>query len=205
MPNLTPEDIAAAIAPRSDQLNADDIIGGPITVKIIGERKGDEKQPIVLDIEGWKGKPWKPCKTMSRIMAEVWREDDKPGFAPWLWVGQTVTLFRDPTVKMKGDTVGGIRLGGMTGLTKARTFEVTVSRGTKKKLVIQPIKPVVEPTPQEQDYIIEATELLNEATSLSDLQTRGEILKDKSDAIREAMKPVHAKRWTELKQTVEGE
>ena len=64
MTDLTHEDLMQAMEAKSDQLNAVDLIAGPITVKIVGARRGDDKkQLVVLDIEGYEGKPWKPCKT----------------------------------------------------------------------------------------------------------------------------------------------
>ena len=40
------------IAPKSDQLNADDLIAGNITVKIMGVRRGSRDQPVIIDIDG---------------------------------------------------------------------------------------------------------------------------------------------------------
>jgi hypothetical protein len=51
------------ITPKSDQLNADDMITGPITVTITGVRRGDKDQPVVIDIDGGY-QPYKPCKSM---------------------------------------------------------------------------------------------------------------------------------------------
>ena len=56
-------DITDTIKPKSDQLNADDLISGPITVKIVKVSKVSGDQPIVIEIEG-DYQPFKPCKSM---------------------------------------------------------------------------------------------------------------------------------------------
>ena len=148
MTELTHEDIMKAMEARSDQLNAVDLIAGPITVKIVNARKGDDKkQIVVLDIEGYKGKPFKPCKTMLRIMAEVWKHDTDTKMRPERWIGQSMTLYRDPDVKWQGDKVGGIRISHLSGLDEPRVFLVTETRGRTVEKVIHPIKTSVPSPP----------------------------------------------------------
>ena len=197
MTELTEKDVLAGLVARSDQLNAVDLVVAPATVTIIAVRLGDDKCSWFVDLAEFPKRPYKPCVTMRRLMVNVMGKDPKP------WPGQRMTLYRDPQVKFKGDTVGGIRISHFSALSKPKTVELSGGHGPKIQWSVCPLeisKEAIEPTPEEQNYIIEATELLNAATSLSGLQTRGEILKAKSDAIREAMKPVHAKRWTELKE-----
>lgn len=73
MPELSYEELLAAIAPKSDQLNADDLVAGPITVSILDVRKSDATYQI--DLEGYPRRPWKPCKTVLRTLAHVWSEE----------------------------------------------------------------------------------------------------------------------------------
>ena len=50
-------DITHTLEAKADQLNADDLIGGPITVQILDARLvSDPKQPVIIDI-GRKGRP----------------------------------------------------------------------------------------------------------------------------------------------------
>ena len=62
---MTTIDMKPTIVAKSDQLNADDLIGGPKTIKItrvtVTERA---EQPCVINFEGDDGKPWKPSKSM---------------------------------------------------------------------------------------------------------------------------------------------
>ena len=51
-------DMAPTIIPKSDQTNADDLISGPITIKITGvDIRGGQEQPISIHYEGDNGKP----------------------------------------------------------------------------------------------------------------------------------------------------
>ena len=56
-------DITKTVAPKTDQLNADDLVGGrKMTIKITGVKgSGGKDQPISISFEGDNGKPWKPC------------------------------------------------------------------------------------------------------------------------------------------------
>ena len=65
------DDITPLLAAKSDQLNADDLIAGPITVRVVSARiTGGMEQPVTVELDGGH-RPWKPCKTTMR-----------PGMAP---------------------------------------------------------------------------------------------------------------------------
>jgi hypothetical protein len=85
--------LAEALAPKSDQLNADDLIAGTRVLKITGARiaKDGRETRIILNFEGDQGKPWKPCKTMGRAMVMAWAITDEAQF-----VGKSVQVYRDP-------------------------------------------------------------------------------------------------------------
>ncbi len=134
--NPTPDEVRASIVPKSDQLNADDLLTGPITVTITKVLKGDREQPIVVEIEGHR--PYKPCKTMRRILIASFSDDPKH------WVGQQMTLYCDPDVMWAGVKVGGIRISHLSGLDDQRTFLSTQSRGNRIKVTIRPIKQPTE-------------------------------------------------------------
>ena len=79
-------DMAATIIPKSDQLNADDLIAGSMTITItdVTIRPGTE-QPISIHYEGDNGKPYKACKSMCRVMVTAWGPDSKK------YVGRSLT------------------------------------------------------------------------------------------------------------------
>lgn len=126
-------DLSKTIEPKSDQLNADDLIGGPKTITITDVRKGSQDQPISIFFNGDNGKPWKPCKGMRRVLVQVWGKDGKS------YVGKSLILYRDDTVKWGGAEVGGIRISHMSDLNEKKTMAVTVSRGSRKPFVVLPL------------------------------------------------------------------
>jgi len=126
-------DLGPTIIAKSDQLNADDLIAGGITVKItkVSGRGGD--QPISVHYEGDQGKPWKPCKGMRRVLVQIWGKDGST------YAGRKLTLFREPTVKWAGAPVGGIQISHMSDLKSKITLALTVSKGMKRPFVVQPL------------------------------------------------------------------
>jgi len=134
----TPEEVRASIVPKSDQLNADDLVTGPITVTITGVRRGDKDQPVIVDIEGHR--PYKPCKSMRRVLISTYSDDPKG------WVGQRMTLYCDPDVKWAGVKVGGIRISHLSGLDKPKTLLLTHARGKRAEVTIKPIVSAPEQT-----------------------------------------------------------
>lgn len=126
-------DITAAIAPKSDQLNADSLITGPRTIRIRDVRVTTGEQPVSVFFDGDDGKPWKPGKTAMRCLAAIW------GGNAAKWVGMSLTIFCDESVTWGGDAVGGIRVSHMEGLSKARTLRLTKTRGKKTPVTIEPL------------------------------------------------------------------
>jgi len=185
---LTPEQLLAAIAPKTDQLNADDLVCGPITVTITDVTRGTKEQPIVIAIEGHK--PYKPCITMGRVLVEVWTDD------PDKWIGQRMTLYRDPEAMFGGHKVGGIRISHVSGLETARSFIVTISRGNRKPVTIQPLQSM---TPEEHAFVAAVSNDFATAATLNELQEHGKLLASKSKPVQDALRPIFAQRLRELK------
>lgn len=124
-------DMSSVITPKSDQANADDFLAGPRTIRITEVRitPGSE-QPVSIHFEGDNGKPWKACKSMSRVLVAAWGADAKK------YVGRYVTLYRDPSVKWAGEAVGGIRISHMSHIEKAFTMALTATRGSRKPYTV---------------------------------------------------------------------
>ena len=188
----TREEVLASIVPKSNQLNADDLLIGPITVKITKVSRGDKEQPITVEIEGRQ--PYKPCKSMRRVLIATWSDD------PAAWIGQQMTLFCDPTVLWAGVKVGGIRISHLSGLEKPKTFLLTKTRGTKAEVTILPIQtePAKPPTEEEQKLIAAYTDDINQATDLEALTDYGKILAEKPQSIRDALRETYKQRKEEL-------
>lgn len=141
-----PTDIAAAIVPKSDQLNADDLIAGPIVVRLGRTRVSPgSEQPVSVEIEDVTGvprKPWRPCKTMLRLLTEAWGTSDADQ-----WIGRYVRLVRDPSVKYGGSEVGGIRVSGLSDIARDFTAQLTVTRGKRAPYRVEKL---TAPAPQRQ-------------------------------------------------------
>jgi len=128
-------DLSKTIEPKSDQLNADDLIAGPRTITVTDVRgvSGDA-QPISIHYEGDNGKPYKPCKSMRRVLVVVW------GASGADYAGRSMTLYRDPNVKFGGIAVGGIRISHMSHINDKVTMSLTVSRANRKPYTVNPLK-----------------------------------------------------------------
>ena len=133
-------DMKQAIIPKSDQLNADDLLSGPITVKITGVTvRGGQEQPVAISYEGDSGKPYKACKSMCRVLVSAWGADSSK------YVGRSLTLYCDPKVKWGGMEVGGIRISHMSDIDSAITMALTVTRANKKPFTVKPLKGTAAP------------------------------------------------------------
>jgi hypothetical protein len=132
--------MSAVIVPKSDQLNADSLLVGPITITIteVSIRPGTE-QPVTIHYEGENGKPWKPCKSMCKVMVACWKEDANQ------YVGRSLTLWNDPKVKWGGMAVGGLRITHMSHISGTHVMALTETKGSKKPFTVHPL---VAPTPK---------------------------------------------------------
>ena len=128
-------DISETILAKSDQLNADDLIGAPRRIKIIGTEQGNAENPVIVHYEGETGRPFKPCKTVRRILAAAWGVDSTA------WEGQEAVLYCDPSVVYAGKEVGGIRIQALTGINKRMVISLAKTRGKKIEHVIDILQP----------------------------------------------------------------
>lgn len=137
-------DMNATIAPKSDQINADSLIGGPLTVTVsrVTGNEGNAEQPVNVFFEQ-EEMPFRPCKSMRRVMVKIWGPDTSK------YIGQSMTIYRDPKVKWGGMEVGGIRISHMTGLERAETLALTETRAKRTPYTVNPLK--VEQTGPKQD------------------------------------------------------
>jgi hypothetical protein len=145
-------DMLSTIIPKSDQLNADDLIGAPRTIKITAcVVRIDQAQPVAISFEGDNGKPYKPCKGMRRILVQLWGPDSKN------YVGRSLTLCRDDEVVYAGVKVGGIRISHMSDIKDDVIVALTISKAKRVPLKIsmlaaQAKKPTAEPHPMIAQY-----------------------------------------------------
>jgi len=113
-------------APKSDQLNVDDITGTTKIIRVTAVKRGSTKeQPISIEYAGMDGRPYKPCKTMRRVLIAAWGEDGRD------WQGRSMKLYCDPEVMFGGVKVGGIRISQMSHIDKELKLMLSVSRAKR--------------------------------------------------------------------------
>ena len=119
-------DLRATIVPKSDQLNAEQLLGGSITVQVTEVRIGSsDEQPISIHYAGDDGRPYKPCKTMRKVLVFAWGQDGHQ------WHGRSLTLYNDPGVKFGGHEVGGIRISHISHIERDLQVSLTATKGKK--------------------------------------------------------------------------
>jgi hypothetical protein len=126
-------DITNTTEPKSDQQNYDDYIAGPKTVTITEVKKGSAEQPVELHLAEFPGRPYKPGKSMRRVLVTCWGPEASE------YVGRKLTLYGDPTIKFGGQDVGGIRIAALSHITEQKSISLTVTRGKRAPFVVQPL------------------------------------------------------------------
>lgn len=126
-------DLSASIVPKSDQLNADDLMAGPVTVTIAKVSAGSAEQPVDVHLTEFPGRAFRPSKSMRRVMVAAW------GVEASAYTGRRMTLYRDPTIRFGGMEVGGIRISHLSHIDKSFTLALTVTRGKRAPLTVEPL------------------------------------------------------------------
>jgi hypothetical protein len=121
------------IVPKSDQLNADSLIAGPRTIKITAVESGTAEQPVTIRYEGDAGQPYKPSKSMRRVLVMLW------GGEGAAYVGRRITIYRDAGVKFGGEAVGGIKISHASDIAQTATIMLTETRGKRKPHRVEPL------------------------------------------------------------------
>lgn len=141
-------DLSQIIKPKSDQLNADDLVSGPITIRIreVRVNQSAKEQPVAIFFDGDNGKPWKPCKTMARALTQLWGTCDSQQF-----VGRSVTLYNDPNVTWGSVKVGGIRIRAVSHIPEPVEIAVSQSKGKRALMRVGTIDAEVRQMPPADD------------------------------------------------------
>jgi len=123
------------IVPKSNQLNSEQLLYGPLTITVTSVARGSDDQPITVHYRGENGRPYLPCKSMRKVLIFAWGEDGNK------WVGRSMTLFNDLAVKWAGVAVGGIRISHMTHIDREISLQLTATRGKKEPFIIKMLTP----------------------------------------------------------------
>jgi len=126
------------IIPKSDQLNYDDVMAGPLTVRVTGLAAGSPDQPVIVRVAdaetGAELRDYKPCKSMRRVLIACWGDRGRD------WIGRTMRLVGDPNVMFGGVKVGGIRIAAVSGIDAPRRIMLTTTRSKRAETIIETIK-----------------------------------------------------------------
>jgi hypothetical protein len=133
-------DLTQTTAPKSDQQNFDDYASGPKTVTISEVRQGSSEQPVEVHLVEFPGRPYKPSKSMRRVLIAAWGPDSK------VYAGRRMTLVGDSTVKFGGSVVGGIKISHLSHIDKRLNVNLTVTRGKRAPHTVEPLPDAPVPT-----------------------------------------------------------
>lgn len=150
--------------PRSDQINFEDFVGGPKIYTIGGVRAGTAEQKYDIQLQG-EERVWRPPLTVLRILIACWGDDAT------VWQGRQAELYGDPSIRFGKEAVGGIRIKALSHLDEPKTVTVTVARGKRQKITVQPLPVQESPqdAPQQADWYAAIEEAAGDTGALRTL------------------------------------
>lgn len=131
---------------KSDQLNATDIMGIDLVIRIRDAVLTNSKeQPLSIYFEGDNNRPWKPSKGMRRVLAAGWGPETEN------LIGKSVKLHFDASVKYAGKEVGGIRIKAMSDIDHRGIVVVeAINRQQRVPLHIEYLDTFLPPYPADR-------------------------------------------------------
>lgn len=175
-------DLTDSIAPKSDQLDAIDLISVPRTFTIERVSAHNAEQPFNFHLTEFP-RVWRPGKSMRRVIVAAW------GSQADEYIGKRITLYCDPTVTFGNDVTGGTRISHMSGIDKTLSVPLLIKRGKSSLFTVQPL--VEAPT---RDW---AAELETAGDDLDAVAVLGTAARN-NNADAAALDKIRA-RYTELK------
>lgn len=163
-------DMTRTIEPRSDQLNFDDVAAQSVTVTITGVTRGTPEQPVNVELAEYPGRPYKPGKSMRRVLVACWGKDSS------VYAGRCIRLYGDPDVRFGRERVGGIRISHLSHIREPMTVMLTVTRGRRAPFTVQPLPDDETPREasrdprEERGGAVTVVERVAAATTLDDLR-----------------------------------
>lgn len=125
-------DLTESIAPKSDQLDALDLLSGPRTFTIERVTANNVEQPYNFHLREFP-RVWRPGLSMRRVIVKAWGPNADN------YIGKRVTLFCDETVRFGNDVTGGTRISHMSGIDKTLFLPLLVKRGKSALFTVQPL------------------------------------------------------------------
>lgn len=134
-------DITAALAPKSDQLDAIELVEPRTFTVDTGSRVGQRDGRAVVEIRLVDlDRVWRPSKGMLDVIAACWGLDSSK------WAGHRVTLYNDREVKFGPDKVGGTRISHISEIDGPRKLQIrgAGSSGRKQTWHVEPLPAIVQ-------------------------------------------------------------
>lgn len=154
-------DLTQSISPRTDQQNFDSYLTGPKTLTISEVKAGTAEQPIEIHLVEFPGQPYKPSKSMRRVLVHCWGPEAS------VYAGRRITLYGDPSVRFGSAVVGGLKISHLSHIKKPEKVNLTVTRGKREMFTVQPLEtPTSKPS---RDWLAELTLAGNDLDAVSAL------------------------------------
>ena len=140
-------DIDDTTAPKSNQLNAIDLIDGPRVVTIEGVEVVGGQQPVRVHLREYPGRPYYPNKGMRRFLVALWGKKSAE------YAGRRLELWRNPDVLWQGKPTGGIQISAASHIDGPKDLPLTISQAKRETITVQPLpdQPAPPPIPSFKD------------------------------------------------------
>lgn len=102
-------------------------------VTVTEVRAGSAEQPVEIHLKEFPGRPYKPNKSMRRVLLAAWGKETSA------YAGRRLRLYGDPEVRFGGSTVGGIKISHLSHIKDAVKLSLTATRGKRAQFVVQPL------------------------------------------------------------------
>jgi hypothetical protein len=125
------DDLRCTIDTKSDQLNADDLIGINRIIRVTDVQvKPGRDRPLWISFNGDNGKPYKPNITMRKLLIFAWSSNRID------WIGRSMELYNDPEVKFGLQKVGGIKISRVSHISKEIKAMLQTTRGKRTEFIV---------------------------------------------------------------------
>lgn len=138
---MNKKELQQCAAAKSDQIDADNLIGGitmDVTIKAV-QRGPSNEQPLQLVLEE-TDKFYRPSKTYRRALIGCFGDE------PANWIGKRLRLVRNPETMFGGVKVGGIEVSHAS-IEAPVVFMLAAKRGKKTQVSIDVIPAPQKPVP----------------------------------------------------------
>lgn len=140
-------DLTKALAPKTDQIDATDLIGKPpqiFTIVSVSENGTElaDQQPVNIRLKE-TNLYYRPSKGMLRVLADNWGKNVAD------WVGRQIELYGDPDVYFGKEKRGGTRISRLSHITTTKKTLINPRGGRGAYWTAKPLPTAAPMTPIE--------------------------------------------------------